>query len=235
MPPKPIWDDLPPATKVLLYLQTLKEVNLWAATSTGVEDFTQKGMSVTLGMSVPSVGRWLDILETNAQVVVVPPFYENVGKRIIKSPRVYIADSGLACHLLGIRSAAELDRSPFAGALFEGFVASEIVKAQLNAGRRKELYYFRDQQGLEVDFVVPGGSGSVHLIEAKSTTTPTPGMASPMLRFAAAWEKRGHPRRTLSMTLVHRPRGSARASHVLCPGVQAIPWAEYFAGKHTPK
>jgi tetratricopeptide (TPR) repeat protein len=59
MPPKPIWDDLPPATKVLLYLQTLEEVNLWAATSTGVEDFTQKGMSVTLGMSVPRLSMTL--------------------------------------------------------------------------------------------------------------------------------------------------------------------------------
>jgi uncharacterized protein len=61
-----------------------------------------------LGMSVPSVGRWLDILEANAQILAVPPFFENVGKRLIKSPKVSIADSGLACHLLEISSAADM-------------------------------------------------------------------------------------------------------------------------------
>jgi predicted AAA+ superfamily ATPase len=61
---------------------------------------------------------------------------------------VYIADSGLACHLLGIETEEELKKSPFRGAIFEGFIASEIVKAQVHAGRRRELYYFRDQQGL---------------------------------------------------------------------------------------
>ena len=105
-------------------------------------------------MSVPGIGRWLDILEATAQIFLVPPYFENFGKRLIKSPEVYIADAGLACHLLGIETEAELEKSPFLGALFEGFIAGEIVKAQFNAGRRRELYYFRDQQGLEVDFLV---------------------------------------------------------------------------------
>jgi hypothetical protein len=94
-------------------------------------------IAAPLGISVPGVGRWLDILEATAQILVTPPSIENVGKRLIKSPKVYIADSGLACHLLGIKSAAELGRSPFAEVLFEGFVASEIAKAQMNAGRRR--------------------------------------------------------------------------------------------------
>ncbi|MFN7564262.1 MAG: ATP-binding protein, partial [Prosthecobacter sp.] len=82
-----------------------------------------------LGMSVPGVGKWLDILETTAQIFVVPPFFESLGKRIIRSPRIYIADPGMACHLLGIDTEAELEKSPFLGALFEGFVAAEIVKS----------------------------------------------------------------------------------------------------------
>src|SRR5581483_4913337 len=122
-----------------------------------------------LGMSVPGVGRWLDILEATGQILVVPPWFDNLGKRLIKSPKVYIADSGLACHLLGIDTATELEKSPFLGALFEGFIASEIVKAQLNAGRRRELYYFRDQQGLEVDFLAPGRGGAVRLVEVKAS------------------------------------------------------------------
>jgi predicted AAA+ superfamily ATPase len=99
------------------------------------------------------------VLETTAQILVIPPFYENLGKRLLKSPRVYVADSGLACHPLGIDTDRELRKSPFAGALFEGFIASAIANAQVNSGRRRELYYFRDEQGLEVDFVIPSAAG----------------------------------------------------------------------------
>ena len=106
-------------------------------------------LAAPLGLSVPSVARWLEILEATAQILVVPPYFTNLGKRLVKSPKVYIADSGLACHLLGIDTDAELAKSPFRGALFEGFVASEIVQAQVHSGRRRELYYFRDRQGLE--------------------------------------------------------------------------------------
>lgn len=83
---------------------------------------------------------------------MVPPYFSNFGKRLIKSPKLYWLDSGLACHLLGIETETQLRRSPFAGPLFEGFIASEIIKQQINAGRRREIFYFRDQQGLEVDF-----------------------------------------------------------------------------------
>jgi predicted AAA+ superfamily ATPase len=186
-------------------------------------------IAAPLGMSVPGVARWLDILEVTAQVLVIPPFFENAGKRLIKSPKVYIADSGLACHLLGIRSAAELERSPFAGVLFEGFMASEIVKAQMNSGRRRELYYFRDQQGLEVDFIIPGKSGGMHFVEIKSTATPTPDMAAPMMKLAKAWKGGGQPRGSLSMVLVHQSRKNGAPSRALAPGVQAMPWTGFLS------
>ena len=141
-----------------------------------------------------TISEWLNALEVTGQVLLVPPFYENFGKRLIKSPKVYIADSGLACHLLGIETAAELDKSPFLGALFEGFLAAELAKAQANAGRRRELYYFRDQQGLEVDFVLPSRRGGVLLIEAKATRTPTPAMAAPLQRTFYL-TRRGHDAR----------------------------------------
>src|ERR1700732_4117109 len=72
-------------------------------------------LAAPLGGSVPTITQWLGMFETTAQIVVVAPFYANLGKRLIKSPKVYIADSGLACHLLGIDSAAELTKSPFMG------------------------------------------------------------------------------------------------------------------------
>lgn len=183
-------------------------------------------LAAPLGMSVPGIGRWLDILETTGQIFLVPPYFENLGKRLIKSPKVYIADSGLACHLLGIETEVELEKSPFLGALFEGFIAGEIVKAQLNAGRRRELYYFRDQQGLEVDFVVPG-KGGVRLVEAKAGRTVTPGDATPMQRFAAAWSKRPGARGRVEQILVHRPARAGVISRAVAPGVQAVPWREF--------
>ncbi len=184
-------------------------------------------LAAPLGMSVTGIGRWLDILATTAQIFLVPPYFENLGKRLIKSPKIYIADSGLACHLLGIETEAELDKSPFLGALFEGFIAGEIIKAQANAGQRRELYFFRDQQGLEVDFVIPRRGGAMHLVEAKSSRTPMPRDADPMLRLAEAWKNSAGPRGEIEMTLVHRPAGNSVATSALAPGVRALPWTEF--------
>lgn len=182
-----------------------------------------------LGVSVPTITQWLGILETTAQVLIVPPFYENLGKRLIKSPKVYVADSGLACHLLGIDSAAELAKSPFAGSLFEGFVAAEIVKAQLNAGRRRELYHFRDEQGLEVDFIVPGRGGSLSLVECKNTTTVTPAMATPMQRLQEAVRKKRRRDSGLDLFLVHQPPKTTSGITAVAPGVRALAWRDFLA------
>ncbi|MBI4950525.1 MAG: ATP-binding protein [Myxococcales bacterium] len=186
-------------------------------------------LAAPLGMSVPGIGRWLDILEATLQVLVVPPYFENLGKRIIKAPKIYVADSGLCCHLLGIRSDAELRRSPFLGALFEGFVAAEIVKAQVHAGRRRELYYFRDQQGLEVDFVVPRPGGGLRLVEAKASRTVTPSMAEPMRRLGTAWRKQPGTRGEVEMLLVHEAPRAPVPSRAVAPGVQALSWQELVA------
>ena len=181
-----------------------------------------------LGVSVPTIAQWLGILETTAQVLIVPPFYENLGKRLIKSPKVYIADSGLACHLLGIETAGELERSTFLGALFEGFIAAELAKGQVNAGRRRELYFFRDQQGLEVDFLLPGPGGSVALVECKAGRTATPAMARPMLRLAEALRGRPGGSGAVAMSLVHRESKAGSPTEAVAPGVRALPWRKFL-------
>ena len=186
-----------------------------------------------LGMSVPGVGKWLDILETTAQIFVVPPFYESLGKRVIRSPRIYIADPGLACHLLGIDTETELEKSPFLGALFEGFVAAEIVKAQVNAGLRRELYFFRDQQGLEVDFVIPGKNGSMTLVEAKASRTVRPEMTLPMRKLASAWKACFGDIRPVSSLLVHRPARAATTSRAIAEGVEVCSWKEIAERLHA--
>jgi hypothetical protein len=164
------------------------------------------------------------VLETTAQILLIPPFYENLGKRLVKSPKVYIADSGLACHLLGVDSAPELAKSPFRGALFEGFVAAEIAKKQTSRGGRREIYYFRDEQGLEVDFLAPRKSGGISLIECKATKTPAPAMATSLLRLAEAARKKRRGR--VRTFLAHEPRSGGVKTRALVPGVEAVTWEE---------
>lgn len=177
-------------------------------------------LAAPLGVSVPTMSQWLGVLETTAQILLVPPFYENLGKRLIKSPKVYVADSGLACHLLGIDSPQELAKSPFRGVLFEGFVAAEIVKSQAGSGRRPEIYFFRDEQGLEVDFLVPAPSGSMSLVECKASRTITPFDAAPMQRLAQALHKR-RPRARAELNLVYQAPKNPMATHAVAPNVRA--------------
>jgi len=174
-------------------------------------------MAAPLGVSVPTISEWLNILETTAQIVLVPPFYENFGKRLVKSPKLYFVDSGLACHLLGITSDRELNRSPFLGPLFEGFVVSEIVKQQLNEGRRKEIYYFRDRQGLEVDLVVPRGSRALTLLEIKASRTVTPAMAESVVRLRSAMRQYD-----VTSLVVHRRAADGEDIATVRAGVRAV-------------
>lgn len=184
-------------------------------------------LAAPLGVSVPTIAQWLSVLETTAQILIVPPFYENFGKRLTKSPKIYIADSGLACHLLGIESSAELAKSPFLGALFEGFIAGEIIKSQVNRGQRPELYYFRDEQGLEVDFLLPRPNRTVSLIECKASHSVTPAMAASMQRLTRAIRKQ-HPRTAhVEMSVVHQPPKTPVDTRALSPGVRALAWPEF--------
>jgi predicted AAA+ superfamily ATPase len=170
-----------------------------------------------LGVSVPTITQWLSILEITGQVLLIPPFHQNFGKRLTKSPKLYLSDSGLACHLLGITTERELLRSPFAGPIFEGFVASELAKLQLHAGRSRALYFFRDHQGLEVDFVVPLGGARIALVEAKASRTVWPRDAAGIKRVAALagdGDAEGY--------VVHRAAPGDEAGSALAPGVKAL-------------
>ncbi len=174
-------------------------------------------LAAPLGVSVPTISEWLHILEVTGQVMVVPPYFENLGKRLIKSPKVYWGDSGLACYLLGLSSEAELWRSPFLGQLFEGFVAAEILKIQANQGARKELYYFRDQQGLEVDFLIPRPNAGLWLIECKAGKTVRSSMAAPLLSLRRALGKRSK-----RLIIVHRKSRSTLSTKAVTGGVEAL-------------
>lgn len=182
-------------------------------------------IAAPLGVSVPTVQRWLDVLEATGQILLLPPFYENFGKRLVKSPKLYVADSGLACHLLGIETKAELAKSPFRGALFEGLVASELVKQQTNDGLRREVWWFRDQKGLEVDFLVPTKGGGLRLIEAKAGSSVRPEAAASMIKLRNAIEK-AHRRGKVEMILAYE---SLKAATTAAEGVRAVGWRDLFS------
>jgi len=181
-------------------------------------------LAAPLGVSVPTISEWVHILEITGQITVVPPYFENFGKRLVKSPKIYWCDTGLACHLLGIQSQAELERSPFLGSIFEGMVASEILKSQINRGLRKELYYFRDQQGLEVDFLVPQANARFWSVEAKASKTVQPSMAAPMLVLGRSAGNRSARR----MVVYRKPQGDG-AFTALAQGVQALTLGQFVA------
>lgn len=174
-------------------------------------------LAAPLGVSVPTITEWLGILELTGQVILVPTYFENFGQRLVKTPKLYIGDSGLACHLLGIESVGQLRKSPFYGALFEVFVAGEICKLQANSGRRRELYHFRDQQGLEVDFLIPAKEGTLWLVECKVSKTVVPAMAGPiqsLRRSISGAEAKG--------AVVHQRAAGAPARTNLAPDVKAL-------------
>ena len=174
-------------------------------------------LAAPLGVTVPTISEWLNILEITSQIILVPPFYENFGKRLIKSPKLYFYDSGLVCHLLGIESENMLNHSTFLGAIFEGFVASEIIKLQMNSGRTRQLYYFRDQQGLEVDFLVPGGDHKLILLEAKASRTVWPETAESLNRLSKAVSNYHVDR-----FLIYRPSKGKEFISALRPGIKAL-------------
>jgi len=161
-------------------------------------------------------------LEATGEIILVPPYFENFSKRLINSPKLYWLDSGLACYLLGITSLPELERSPFLGPLFEGFASAEILQSQTNRGLRRELYYFRDQQGLEVDFLVPGPNLGLWLIEAKAGKTVQPAMAAPLQSLQRALGKKAR-----RLIVVHRKARASMITSAIGRGVEAFP-LEHF-------
>lgn len=110
-------------------------------------------ISNDLGVSSPTISQWLSILEASFIIYKLNPYFENFGKRIIKSPKIYFSDVGLASYLLGIENPDQVGRDPLLGGLFENLVVMEAVKTRLNKGLDPNIYYYRDNNGNEVDLL----------------------------------------------------------------------------------
>jgi predicted AAA+ superfamily ATPase len=135
-----------------------------------------------LGLAVNTIRAWLSVLETSYQVTILRPFYRNAGKRLVKSPKVYLTDPGILCYLTGIQTREQILGSPLGGPLFEGVVLGELIKAQVNRGQEPRVYFWRTAAGAEVDIVVEH-AGRYVPIEARLSSTPRPRMASGIEAF----------------------------------------------------
>lgn len=128
-------------------------------------------ISRDVGVAVNTIKAWVSALEISGIIILLPPYYDNLGKRMIKAPKLYFCDNGLVSALLNIHSAVALDRSIHIGNIWENFVLSEYVKEGLVAG--KDLFYLRDKNGVEIDFIIEK-DGEVFLVEAKNNERPNP-------------------------------------------------------------
>ncbi len=124
-------------------------------------------LSGEVGVSSPTLREWLSVLEASFVVFRLPPYYENFGKRYIKSPKLYFTEPGLAAYLLEIRSAEQVSRDPLLGALFENLVVTEALKSCWHRGDDADLYFFRDQRGFEID-LIHSRHRRLHPIEIKA-------------------------------------------------------------------
>lgn len=136
------------------------------------------------GISDKTVKHWLSVLEACYLVHFVRPHFANFGKRLTKSPKLYMTDVGLACALLGIQTAEQVENHPLRGALFETMVVNEFLKNRANAGVREPLYFWRDNIGVEVDLILERGT-EVAAIEIKSGIT----VASDAFGNLQKWKK----------------------------------------------
>lgn len=124
-----------------------------------------------VGISPSTANQWVSILEASGQAVLLEPWFSNRTKSIVKSPKLYLADTGLLCALLNIRSEDALRQSPAAGAIWETFVFAQLRHRERRAGRNRSLFFWRDRTR-EVDFVAESG-GRVELFESKWTELPS--------------------------------------------------------------
>jgi predicted AAA+ superfamily ATPase len=173
-----------------------------------------------LGVSVTTIKRWLSVLEAGRIIFLLPPYFNNLGKRITKMPKLYFLDTGLACHLAGVRGREQLLEGPMAGALFENYCLQETVKCFANRGEQPRLSYLRTNNGLEVDLIIEGSNLRSLPVEVKLSRTPTASQASGLTRFASLFAK-ADPEDGLLLCLIDGERP-------LCRGVTAIGIEKYL-------
>lgn len=123
-----------------------------------------------VGVSAPTINEWISILQSSYILWKLPPYYANINKRLVKSPKLYFYDTGLLCYLLGIEKAEQLQTHPLRGNIFENFVVTEFLKRRFNKGLDSNLFYYRENKGNEVD-MLSINCDKMNICEIKSAQT----------------------------------------------------------------
>jgi len=160
-----------------------------------------------LGLAVNTAKAWLSVLEATYQVIVLRPYFANIGKRLVKTPKVYFMDVGTLCYLTGLKDPGHAASGPMGGAIMETAVLSEIVKALTHRGIEPRVYFWRTSAGTEVDIVVET-EGKLVPIEVKLSATPRPEMASSIKAFQTALGDKTLPGYVVHPGDVRLPLGS---------------------------
>jgi predicted AAA+ superfamily ATPase len=170
------------------------------------------------GITHNTAKAWLSVLEASYIVHLLQPHHRNFDKRLVKTPKLYFCDTGLACWLLGIRAAAELDSHAQRGALFETWAVAELLKARYNRGLESNLYFWRDRSGNEVDVLIEAG-GKLAPVEIKAGQT----VSSDHFRGLERWRAMAKKISGKAWLLYGGNKAQSRS------GYDAVPWAEIGA------
>lgn len=141
-----------------------------------------QGLAGEVGVSATTISQWLSVLEASFLIFRLPPYFSNINKRMVKSPKVYFSDVGLAAYLLGIETPAQMARDPLRGHLFENLVVADVLKRRVHAGREPNLFFLRTEKGFEIDLVATTGR-EVRPVEIKSAMTWRSEFAAALKRF----------------------------------------------------
>ena len=156
-------------------------LRMLAARSAQLLNFTD--IARDLAIAVNTIKAWLSILEATYQIIVLRPYYANVNKRLVKTPKVYFTDTGMLCNLVGLKDPEHAALGPMGGAILETAVISEITRTLTHQGRNPLVYFWRTAVGTEVDFIVETVDGRVVPIEVKLSATPRTTMAGSIKMF----------------------------------------------------
>ena len=160
--------DVRDLLKVKDQYQFMKFMKLCAARVGSI--FSASEIANEVGVDSKTITQWLSVLQASYIVTLLPPYYENVSKRLVKSPKFYFNDTGLACYLLDIESPQQLARDKMRGAIFENMIVLEIIKYRRNQARDGGVYFYRDSNQNEVDILLKE-EGEITAIEVKSSQT----------------------------------------------------------------
>ena len=169
-----------------------------------------------LGLAVNTIKAWLSVLEASYQVIVLRPYFANIGKRLVKTPKVYFTDVGTLCYLTGLKDPEHAASGPMGGPIMETAVLSEIVKTLTHRGIDPRVYFWRTSTGTEIDIVIETGLGLIP-IEVKLSATPRPAMASSVKAFQEDFGDKAMPGYVVHPGEVRLPLGA---------DVTALPFAE---------